>query len=34
LQSNYLIYNSTQEKVKSQIIRIHNILTKKPSVFD
>jgi dephospho-CoA kinase len=34
LQSNYIIYNSTQEKVKSQIIRIHNILTKKPSVFD
>ena len=34
LQSNYIIYNSTQEKVKSQIIRIHNILTKKPSLFD
>jgi dephospho-CoA kinase len=34
LQSNYIIYNSTQEKVKSQIIRIHNILTKKPCVFD
>lgn len=34
LQSNYIIYNSTQEKVKSQIVRIHNILTKKPSVFD
>jgi dephospho-CoA kinase len=34
LQSNYIIYNSTQEKVKSQIVRIHNILTKKPCVFD
>ena len=34
LQSNYIIYNSTQEKVKSQIIRIHNILTEKPCVFD
>ena len=28
LQSNYIIYNSTQEKVQFQVIRIHNILTK------
>ena len=34
LQSNYIIYNSTQEKVQFQVIRIHNILTKKPFVFD
>jgi len=34
LQSNYIIYNSTKEMAQSQVIRIHNILTKKLLIFD
>jgi len=33
LQSNYLIYNENLDKTKYQVHKIHNILTKKSSIF-
>jgi len=32
LQSHYIIYNQNSENLPSQVINIHNILTKKNSL--
>jgi dephospho-CoA kinase len=33
LQSNYVVYNFTKEMAQNQVLRIHNILTKKADIF-